>query len=192
MGYGSLFSEAFSLPSFSCWSPSCEFGSSSSIAYAILLFVFILIVFITCFFSYERLIFSLSLLSRSESSAFLPYCVISTKVTGKYWNLSNVARYRLVFLLADFLKQLRQLKHLMPRLFFTLFSITFIVSWDLPDCRTSGCFRNKVDDRKIGYCTWTRVPNVLSLSSIKYSVPIFLIFECTLETEMSSPILTSH
>ena len=36
------------------------------------------------------------------------------------------------------------------------------------------------------------VPKVLSLSSMKYSLLIFLIFECTRETEISSPILTSQ
>ena len=44
----------------------------------------------------------------------------------------------------------------------------------------------------MGYCTWISVPNVLSLSSMKYSLLIFLIFEWTRETEMSSPILTSQ
>ena len=44
----------------------------------------------------------------------------------------------------------------------------------------------------MGYWTWTSVPKVLSLSSMKYSLLSFLILAWTLETDISSPILTSH
>lgn len=67
-----------------------------------------------------------------------------------------------------------------------------IVSWVLPDYRTIGYYWNKSALKNTGYWTYISVPNVLSLSSIKYSCPIFLMFEWILDTEISSPILTSH
>lgn len=74
----------------------------------------------------------------------------------------------------------------------TYWLIQFIFNWVFPDWRITGNSLNNSVLKKIGYYTWTNVPKVLSTSSMKYSCPIFLMFAWILDTEISSPILTSQ
>ena len=70
--------------------------------------------------------------------------------------------------------------------------LQFIWTCVLPDYKIRGCLSNIAWVKKSGYYTWTRVPKVELLSSIKYSFAIFLMLEWILDTEISSAILTSQ